>query len=103
LHTTQIGPTLEEVSCKAMTQHMGCQPVKNTRLPAVSGQELPEGLARHAAAAGSDKKILAGTPFGQDRPSAFLIGLDSPDRVLAHGHQPLLAALSHGPQDTQVR
>jgi hypothetical protein len=51
LHTTQVGPALQQVGSEAVTKHMGRNPMEYPNFPAVSGQELPKRLAGEATAA----------------------------------------------------
>ena len=63
LHTAQIRATLEEMGGKAMTEHVGREPVEDARPPAINGQEFPEPLAGETPTARGNEKVPAGATF----------------------------------------
>ncbi|MNB94316.1 hypothetical protein D3C75_414670 [compost metagenome] len=59
---------------------------------------VPEGLARHLLATLAGKQHIAGTSAKQFAAGITHVTLDPDNRLLAHRHQPLLAALAHHAQ-----
>jgi hypothetical protein len=103
LHTAQIGATLEEVSGKAVTEHMGRQPVKYAGFLAVGRQEFPEPLPGHASAARGYEKVFTGAALEQAGSAALEVGPDCQDGSLSDWHQALLIALSRSAEDAQFQ
>ncbi|MNN65909.1 hypothetical protein D3C81_1814530 [compost metagenome] len=60
---------------------------------------VPEGLAGHLLATQTGEQHIAGTPAEQFTTGITHVTLDPDNRLLAHWHQTLLAALTHHPQD----
>ncbi|MNM84701.1 hypothetical protein D3C81_967960 [compost metagenome] len=59
---------------------------------------VPEGLAGHLLATLAREQHIAGTPAKQFAAGITHVALDPDNRLLAHRHQTLLAALAHHPQ-----
>ena len=103
LYATQVGPSFQQVRSKTVTQHVGRKSMKNTGLSAVSGQQLPKGLAREATAPGGYEKVPAGAALEQRGAPGFEVGRDRPHGVPAGGHQPLLVSLTGGADDAHIQ
>src|SRR5713226_4275822 len=63
LHRAQVGAALEQVGGEAVPQRVRVHAAQPRRAR-VAAEQLPESLARHAAAAGSDEEIAA-APFAE--------------------------------------
>ncbi|VVN30515.1 hypothetical protein PS676_04786 [Pseudomonas fluorescens] len=104
LHHPQIGAVVEQVRGEGVTQGVRRQRLADPGDLGLMLDAVPERLARHLLAALTGEHDIAGTSAEQLLAAIAHITLDPDNRLLAHWHQPLLAALAHHPQHalTQV-
>src|SRR3974390_518836 len=99
LDTAQIRSPLEQMRGEAVTQGVGRYPVKKPDLPAIPGQELPEGLPRQAAATGGDKEVAAGPPVQEGGSPGSQVVRQRPQSLLANRYEALLVPLAGSAHD----
>ncbi len=86
LQASQVRSAFQQVRGERMTQHVRRQIVENSRLLAISRQQLPKSLARHGAAAIGHEQIRAGAPLQQKRPAIPQVLFHRLERGLAYRH-----------------
>src|SRR5262245_24503823 len=88
---------------EAMAQHMRRKSMENSRLPAVSGQQLPERLTGQAPTTGGDEQVPARTALQERIASGLQVISSSSYRRFANGNQALLVSFACSPHHAVIQ